>query len=302
MPISTFEVFDNTGMPYNASAIITNGEFDESKYLAYSPVFLPAARVVTIGGQFAAFTAIIVHTFREFAPFSLRSPLLMTLAVWYRRDIVRRFRGHLKDEPDVHSRLMQAYAEVPGWWYGLLGSIALILLISAIEVFPTKFPIWAALVAFGVGTIFSIPIAMITAITNQQIGLNVMAEVMGGYLLPGRPVANMIFKAVLFVTVMQAVAFSGQLKLGHYMKIPPRTMFAVQCVAVFVLCVVATGTQQWMFANVIDYCSADQPSGFICPDTFTFATSSLIWGGIGSQRTFSPGAMYVPSFSSHLLF
>jgi OPT family small oligopeptide transporter len=275
MPISTFEIFDNTGMPYNASAIITNGEFDESKYLAYSPVFLPAARVVTFGTQFAAFTAIIVHTF-----------------LWYRRDIVRRFRGHLKDEPDVHSRLMQAYAEVPGWWYGLLGSVALIILISAIEVFPTKFPIWAALLAFAFATVFSIPIAMIAAMTNQQIGLNVIAEVIGGYLLPGRPVANMIFKALLYVTVMQAVSFSGQLKLGHYMKIPPRTMFAVQCVAVFVLCVVATGTQQWMFANVIDYCSADQPNGFICPDTFTFATSSLIWGGIGPQRTFGPGAMY----------
>ena len=35
---------------------------------------------------------------------------------------------------------------------------------------------------------------MIQAITNQQIGLNVIAELIIGYALPGRPLAMMMFK------------------------------------------------------------------------------------------------------------
>jgi OPT family oligopeptide transporter len=211
--------------------------------------------------------------------------------VWFRQDIVRRFRSTLKDERDVHSRLMQAYPEVPGWWYGLLGSLAFILLISAIEIYPTKLPIWGAAFAFGLAMFFCIPVAMITAITNQQIALNVIYEMVGGYILPGRPVANMIFKAISYTGTIQAVSYAGSLKLGHYMKIPPRMMFAVQSVAVFVSCFVATGTQQWMFANIVDFCSSNQPDGFVCPSTNTFASASLIWGGIGPQRIFSPGAL-----------
>ena len=41
---------------------------------------------------------------------------------------------------------------------------------------------------------YVIPIGMIQAITNQQIGLNVVTELIIGYMLPGRPVAMMLFK------------------------------------------------------------------------------------------------------------
>lgn len=35
---------------------------------------------------------------------------------------------------------------------------------------------------------------MIQAITNQQVGLNVVTELISGYALPGRPIAMMMFK------------------------------------------------------------------------------------------------------------
>jgi hypothetical protein len=44
----------------------------------------------------------------------------------------------MKDETDVHSRLMLAYREVPQWWYATLGLIAFALGIVTIEVWDTK--------------------------------------------------------------------------------------------------------------------------------------------------------------------
>lgn len=49
-----------------------------------------------------------------------------------------------------------------------------------------------------------------------------------GIILPGRPIANVCFKTYGYMSMAQAVSFLSDFKLGHYMKIPPRSMFLVQ--------------------------------------------------------------------------
>jgi OPT family oligopeptide transporter len=211
--------------------------------------------------------------------------------VWFRHDIARRFNSSLRDERDIHSRLMLAYPEVPRWWYAILGLGAFVMLVIAIEIFPTGMPVWAAILAILTAFVLALPLGMLQAITNQTIALEVMHEMVAGYIMPGHPIANMIYKAVAYIGASQAVSFSGDLKLGHYMKIPPRMMFACQCVAAIISCFVVTGVQDWMFANIPDFCTENQTSGFVCPSTNTFATASLIWGGVGPRRLFTPGSM-----------
>lgn len=76
-----------------------------------------------------------------------------------------------------------------------------------------------------------IPIGIVQAVTSVQVGLNVVTELICGYALPGKPVAMMIFKTYGYITMTQALSFVSDLKFGHYMKIPPRTMFWAQVVA-----------------------------------------------------------------------
>jgi OPT family small oligopeptide transporter len=288
--LSAYVSFDNTGMPYNISATVRDGQFDPALYTAYSPIFMTAALCMAYFVSFASFGAIFTHTF-----------------LWFGRDIVRRFRSSLKDERDVHSRLMQRYSEVPAWWYILVGVLSTIFIFIAIEIFPTRLPIWAAALALFIATIAAIPLAMLQAITNQHVALQVVEEMIAGYALPGRPVANIVFKAISYTGTAQGVAFAGDLKLGHYMKIPPRMMFIIQLVAAVITCFVVTIVQSWMFANVAGICTPDAPDNFVCPSTNVFATASLTWGGIGPARLFSPGGMYVsflsfiPSVSDILL-
>jgi OPT family oligopeptide transporter len=212
------------------------------------------------------------------------------LAVWFRRDIARRFRTSLKDERDVHSRLMQAYPEVPFWWFGAVFAICLLFLLVAIEIGKTQLPIWAVFIALIFVFVLSLPIAMLVAITNQQIALQVIYEMVAGYMLPGRPVANVVFKITGYMGTASAVTFAGDMKLGHYMKVPPRVMFTVQIVATIIGCIVVTFVQDWMLNNIEDICTPQQANGFICAPSSTFAQAMLIWGGIGPQRVFSVGA------------
>ena len=190
---------------------------------------------------------------------------------------------------------MQSYAEVPAWWYGVVGVISFVFLIIAIHIFPTQLPIWGACIAFFLAMILSLPLSMLQAIANQRVALQVMHELIAGYMLPGRPIANAIFKVIAYTGTDQAIAFAGDLKLGHYMKIPPRTMFTIQIIAAAVSSIVQTSIQDWMLANIADICTSDQKDGFICPHTDLFATATIIWGGIGPARLFGPGKMQVSS-------
>jgi hypothetical protein len=61
--------------------------------------------------------------------------------------------------------------------------------------------------------------------TFGQITLNVLAQIIPGTLLPGNPMANMVFKAYSVQTLTEATSFVQDLKLGHYVKVPPRATF-----------------------------------------------------------------------------
>lgn len=292
MPISAALAFDNTGNPYDVSAIITNNTFDEEKYRAYSPLYLPTTFAISYGAQFASLTAIIVHIFRKHSTLLVVFCLILTsFSVWYRNDIARQFRRSIRDERDVHSRLMTVYAEVPQWWYGILGVIALVFGLVAIEIFDTDLPIWALVVGSVVGLLFLIPVGIIRAVTNQLITINVFSEFIGGYLLNNKPIAVMLFKTYSFVPVSMSLTFVSDLKIGHYMKIPPRIMFVAQVLSTVIGSFCVVSTQDLLFANVENICTPEAKGGFTCPGVTTFATSSLIWGAIGPQRMFSPGQL-----------
>ncbi|PCH33323.1 OPT oligopeptide transporter [Wolfiporia cocos MD-104 SS10] len=277
MPIAGDGSYDNTGAAYNVSRIITNGIFDEEKYISYSPMFIPATFAVSYGVQFASITAVVVHTF-----------------LWYRHDIARQLRRAATEERDVHARLMLAYPDVPWWWYSAIGLIAFTFGVIGIEIADTELPVWALVISIAIALFFIIPVGMIRAITNQLVPLNVLMEFLIGYMLPGKPVAMMLFKSYGFITVTQALSLASDMKIGHYMKVPPRTMFIAQTLATILSAFICVGVQMWQFATIPDFCQPDQKDYFTCPDLTTFSTASIIWGGIGPQRLFSSGALYNP--------
>jgi OPT oligopeptide transporter protein len=130
--------------------------------------------------------------------------------------------------------------------------------------------------------------------TNFQVPLNVLAELIIGYALPGRPIAMMMFKTWGHITMWQALLFISNLKLGHYMKIPHRPMFLCQVVATVVSGTVQLGVQAWMFSHVVDLCSPHQKDNFICPDTIVFGNASVIVGDNSCWRFVS----FINLFSS----
>ncbi|MCJ1307038.1 hypothetical protein MMC25_000684 [Agyrium rufum] len=276
LPISDSQSYDNTQGVYNVSKILTP-EFtlDLAKYEAYSPLFLSTTFALTYGLSFASITALVTHT-----------------ALFYGQEIWIRSRLSLGEEPDVHTKMMRKYKEVPEWWFGAVFLSVLGLALASVLAYDTHFAWWAFFIALFISLFFMIPIGMIQAITNQQLGLNVITEFIIGYMQPGRPVAMMMFKTYGYITMTQGLAFASDLKLGLYMKVPPRTLFAGQLVATIWSCFVQIAVLNWSFGAIADLCDQHNTSHFTCPNGRVFFNASVIWGLIGPQRIFSHGQVY----------
>lgn len=276
LPMSNNHVFDRFGDRYKVASIVTEqGTFNATAYNNYSAQYLGSVFTLSYGLSFASMTATLVH-----------------IALYSGKDIWHQARRSIHDEPDIHARLIAKYREVPVWWYAATFLVSLIMGIVSIEVWPTQLPVWALLLALTIGAFYTIPVAMIYAVSNLEVGLNVITEFIIGYARPGKPVAMMLFKTWGYISMFQGVSFMSDQKFGHYMKIPPRSVFMAQMIATFVSCFVLLGVQNWALSNINGICTSDASDNFICPGATVFGTASVIWGLIGPKLNFSAGYEY----------
>ncbi|PHH77065.1 hypothetical protein CDD80_969 [Ophiocordyceps camponoti-rufipedis] len=276
LPMSDATTYDNTGKPYNTSRVLKpDFTLDEDAYRAYSPLFISTSFAMAYGLAFAGISSLIVHTYLH-----------------YRKQIWQQYRNSTGEKPDIHMKLMSRYSEAPMWWYLSLFVAMLALGLYTVLAYPTQLSWWAYLLAVGISYGFSLPIGIIEAVTSSQIGLNVLTEFIYGYIQPGRPLALMIFKTFGSITMGQALRFIADLKFGHYMKIPPKTMFFAQVIATTLSCVVQITTLNLALGSIEDVCDIHQRDRFTCPGGRVFFSASVIWGLIGPDRIFSPGRIY----------
>jgi len=162
-------------------------------------------------------------------------------------------------------------------------------------------PWYGLFLALIITSVFFIPVGIIMAVTNQHSSLYLICQLLCGIVFPGRPVANMIFVTYSYISSAQGIKFSSDLKLGHYMKIPPRILFGVQMMATLVSSLTQIGVLNWMFAFIPGLCTPEAINGFNCPIARVHFNGSILWGVVGPQRFFGPGGLYRPLVWAFLL-
>ncbi|KAJ7134009.1 OPT-domain-containing protein [Mycena crocata] len=258
LPINSNLVFDNTGDLYAVGNVVgSDTMFNQTMYESYSPAYLSASNALLYGVFFAIYIATLSHAF-----------------LYHRREIVHGFKSILSRQKtshvhrDVHVRLMESYKEVPEWQ----------VLVFAIVVG-----------AVGIG-IYPTNTSPAVSITNVEIGLNVLAELFGGLWFPGNAVAMNYFKSYGYVTTAQTIAFASDLKLAHYMHIPPVLTFYAQIYATVISSFVCTAILNFQMTKIPDVCTPHQVNHFTCPGINTFFTAR--WGTLGPKRMFGAGGIY----------
>lgn len=277
LPMMTSDVYDRTGAVYNTDRIVSPQKtLDIEAYKNYSPPYLGATFAFVYGPSFASITGVLTH-----------------IGVWHHKDIWAAFKG--KNKLDIHARLMGTYRKTPWYWYAAIIVGITGMAIAMVEVYETKLPVYGVFLALVIPAIYMVPCGMIQGITNVNANqLNVLSEFIGGFIFEGKPLANMIFKILSTDVVGQGVYFAMDMKLGHYLKIPPRTLFVAQGLATILGALTQAGVTLWMLGHIADICASDQPDGFSCPNGRTVYSSSVIWGLVGPRRLYSIGQIYSP--------
>ncbi|PKY26005.1 OPT superfamily oligopeptide transporter [Rhizophagus irregularis] len=279
-PFSSTLSLDKYGQKYNQTLIIdrTTRFLNVTAYDNYSPVYLSATFAVNYLYSFISITAVMSHVF-----------------LFHGKDIWKRFKSS-RDEKrhDIHSKLMSVYPgillkfyvntdvvdnksfkflEIPNTWYSTIFFIMLLIAIVLGYTTEVNLPWWGLLMAIRLSIIMVLPI-----------GLNVLAEIICGYVLLDRPIANVYFKCYGFVII-------------HYMKIPPCSMFISQLYGTvvgdfmnyWVLRLIISSKRQFLDGTMED--PTGQVSGY---HTQVINTASIVWGLIGPARTFGPNSLYRP--------
>ena len=282
--INSNSVFDNTGSRYNVSRVLNpDYTLNTAEYEVYGAPYLSATFAMMYASFFAAYLALITYVLLNYWK-ELKAGIRSSIKWKDGRD------GH----EDIHNRLMRAYKEVPDWWYGIVLAISFTFACIACAGYPTGMPIWAIVLGLAMTLVLQIPTGIILATTNTLSSFNVLSEYIAGYAIPNKVIPNLIFKVFGTVAPDQAVLFASDLKLGHYLKVPPRTMFAAQIWATFWGTLVSIGVNAWQNANIKDICQPQQKDGFTCPGTNSFFTGAVIWGVVGPRRLFGNGGLYNP--------
>ncbi|KAJ3240353.1 hypothetical protein HDU81_004021 [Chytriomyces hyalinus] len=275
--------------PDDPNSLILNQTFyDQNKPILITPYF-----ALEYANSFVVFIAALVH-----------------VGLWYGKDIWYRFKATMSDldREDIHAQLMEAYPEVPDWWFIALLSITTIGAIVVCQWGGFDLPWWGTILAILLALVSIIPIGTIQAISGQQIGLNVMSEFLIGLLLPGRISAVMAFKTFSYMAMSQGLLLVADMKLGHYLKVPPRAMFLAQLVSTMLGAIISTCTAAAIyesFGKTIKPVSSEFPAGFqwnmqvqspnsgwTSSSYNTFLSAGAIWGAIAPARFFGPDSPY----------
>lgn len=274
-PIFSSHLFTAEGHKYNITAIVNNKfQLDIPNYEQQGRIHLSMFFALTYGFGFATIAATLTH-----------------VAFFYGREILQKYRASYKGKEDIHTRLMKRYKDIPSWWFYLLLGVTLIVAL-ALCIFlndQVQMPWWGLIFASAMAFVFTLPISIITATTNQTPGLNIITEYVMGVILPGRPIANVCFKTYGYMSMAQAVSFLNDFKLGHYMKIPPRSMFLVQFIGTVLAGTINLAVAWWLLNSIENICQDDllpANSPWTCPGDRVFFDASVIWGLVGPKRIF----------------
>ncbi|OQE43112.1 hypothetical protein PENCOP_c003G05068 [Penicillium coprophilum] len=213
LPFMSTRMLMNNGTTYPVSEVFPNGVLNEAALVEHGLPRLTGTFAFAMFMANAAIGALVVHCI-----------------LFWGKDIVRAYKSAREGRYDDihHEHMAKNYKEAPWWWYiiVLVGSFVLGIIVVTKE--NITLSAWEYVVALAIGCIFAPFSTIIFSRFGNGIATNNLSKMLAGLILPGRPIGNMYFAAWSHNVITNTVNLSNDLKMGEYLKIPPRIMFLTQ--------------------------------------------------------------------------
>jgi OPT oligopeptide transporter protein len=143
-----------------------------------------------------------------------------------------------------HYALMQAYDEVPSWWFAATWMVFTTIGLITSQLAGSTLPPWAFFIAILMSASTVTFFAALTAMFGFPMFVQPLIQMIGAYLVPGRPLANMYFGMFGFNSLAQTQHLLKDLKLGQYFHLAPRCTFSMQLFGSLIGCITSYAMMQ----------------------------------------------------------
>lgn len=156
--------------------------------------------------------------------------LVMHCFLFWGGDVVQAYkRARVGQSNDRHHAYVNKhYKESPWWWFVIILVVSFVLGLIVVLKEDITLSAWAYVVALLLGCFIAPLSTILYSRFGNGIATNNLSKMLAGLLVPGRPVGNMYFAAWSHNVISNTVNLSNDLKMGDYLKIPPRVMFLTQ--------------------------------------------------------------------------
>ncbi|KAG6865789.1 hypothetical protein C0991_011781 [Blastosporella zonata] len=189
------------------------------------------------------------------------------------------------EDIDPHYREMLKYPDSPNSWY--LVCLAASVIMALVIIYKTD-----STLPWYTPTVSIVFFGSLYAITGLQFIIQPFVQMIGGFIHPGKPMANMYFVLFSYNSVNQALLLLRDLKIAQYTKLPPRAAFTAQIIGTlfgavlnFVLMNTIIDNQTPILLSVegTNIWSGQQPQ--------QYNSQAIAWGGL-SHELFAVGQRY----------
>ncbi|TFK46550.1 OPT oligopeptide transporter [Heliocybe sulcata] len=292
-------LFNEDGTVYNQTLILTNNVFDPEKYAEQGPAYFTASNAWFLLVSNLALSSCLTHVF-----------------LWHWKEIAGAFkfsgfrRGYEVDDP--HHNVMKKYKPVPHWWFIAIFVAAFATAQATNYKGNSGLPWWALIVLLIMSFILTVIYGYLSSVTGFSLSWfgSGFFQMIVGFMLPGKPVANMYGTVYGQHTMNQALSLMSDFKLGQYTKLPHRS--AVLSISfssgitspAFTFCAQVGGSlvgailNYVMLLNIIDN---NRPALLTISGTRlwsgqnpqSYNSNAISWGALGPQMFGSGGTYFM---------
>ncbi|KAK3343362.1 OPT superfamily oligopeptide transporter [Neurospora tetraspora] len=305
-PFMAQDLFTSNGTLYDQTQILgPDNEVDPAALQAYGLPRFATSQALSLLVMNMGVTAAVVHVllwnwhdvkfiFAPFRPSALKQNI-KKVGTWHHRFNSSFWKSFTSDadtprkeypgtEGDPHYAAMRAYKEVPSFWYFSILAISILIGLICCYQQKTGLPWWAFLLAVLLAWILTVMFACMYGIVGFYYQPTSAVQMIGAYMVPRRPVANMMFTLYGSNALVQAIQMLGDLKLAQYAKLPPRATFLAQ-----ILGTCAGSVFNWVMMNsIVDnrreiLLSVQGTNIWSGQNVQTFNAQAVAWGGAANE-------------------
>ncbi|GJC77242.1 oligopeptide transporter 8 [Colletotrichum liriopes] len=245
-------LFLENGTSYPITKLLTpDVAFNATAYEELGPPFVSTHVLWTMFFDYAAYTSAIVWA----ALFGYKTIRSSFQKMMQRMKNGSQISSQYNDQLSI---LQRAYNEVPLWWFLALFAASFVSLVTITATGNMFIPVWTYFVAIATGAFLVVPLGWLYALSNFQLAIGTVNELLYGLMVNSvsgfkNPTGASAYGAIAGNAWYRAQLNLQDMKIGHYMHIPPKAVFFSQVFGSFLGVPINYAVVRWVLDTKFDY-------------------------------------------------